>query len=955
VSIDTAIAAITSATSPNVVKPQAPPARFFAVAPEAADVRSLQTSVASLLAPLHVTVEPISSSAPRDLVITVPDRTFVEPATGAFVAAHALEDALGLTPIEPEVIHAVMPIDELDDRRDLEAVDKFPPGCWVDDEGQIENDKAWAVNRLRLPDAWKLSEQMGRPSRGAGMVICQIDTGLTNHPELVGVERVASFNVIGDGHTPEDPTDSLNYPGNPGHGTATASVAVSPETLDVVGAAPKAKHIPIRAIESVVRLSQTNVAEAMDRAVEMGAHIISMSLGGMWSFALQRSLERAIAADVIVVAAAGNCVELVVWPARFGDCIAVAGTDYHDKPWIGSCRGPTVAISAPGQNVYRASAATGKSGQGQGTSFSVALVAGVAACWLAHHGRSTVLAEARRRNETVQAVFKRLLRSSARKPANDWDAFNMGPGVVDARRLLELGFEAGSAIEAPRPPNLVRRGDESLRQFALEAFGPAAIEADVDWKQVGPQTSLAVFQQRLKKNAARFGSLESAIGPVPIEVPLIVQRAMAAKSKPIPRAASVRAATEAVTPPDQRTVQLKRMIAARHAAQRAGGGLESTGGASNLDAAIQLESSLPADAPLPHPDDVLHRISQIMESMPRNEIGDPAAFRQALEIMFSHGHDALGKLPDVGIDPQKQLSSDERSALEAIVIADGSRPSFLLEKGFPPSSHPFMGIWGGTIAKQRNAIQHVALSVGRVQPTNGTASNYIGTATVVDAAKGLVLTNYHVVEDARTRWLVPMTQSGNRLQVPDGLEIDFVGEATTLDQNRFKVVEVILPQGFGPGFGNLDAAVLKIEPLSNANRLVTTPVVLDARAAFAAGGVASLGIIGFPGPAPMTGGRDVDWGFVTNTLFGGLFGFKRLAPGKFGKSLGFDPEDSLRSVFGHDATTFGGSSGSIVLAWTEQAIPGFGLHFAGLTSETNSAIAIAKAAEALRQIGVPVV
>jgi subtilisin family serine protease len=531
-SLNTAIAAILSATSPNVVKPFAPSARFFLVAPEDTDIRSLQVNIETQLAPLHAAVQPLSASSPRDLVITIADRSFVEPATGAFIAAHALEDVLGIAPIEPEILHAVMPIDQLDDRRRLEAAEKFPPGCWVDDEGQIENDKAWAVARVRLPDSWKLSEQMGRPSRGAGIVICQIDTGVTDHPELAGVVRAGSFNVIGDGSTPEDPTDPLNYRGNPGHGTGTASVAVSPDTLDVIGAAPKAKHIPIRAIESVVRLSQLNVAQAIDRAVELGAHVISMSLGGIWSLALQRALKRAVAADAIVVAAAGNCVELVVWPARFEDCIAVAGTDYHDKPWIGSCRGPAVIISAPGQNVYRASATTGKSGQGQGTSFAVALIAGVAACWLAHHGRATIAAEARRRNETIQAMFKRLLRISARRPASGWDAFNMGAGIADAHALLASSLDAGIGIEAPQQPVLVRQGDESLRQFAVEAFGPAALAADVDWRRVGAETSLAVFQRQLEKSVTRSGGIESTARRASIEVPLEVQQALAQAAKP---------------------------------------------------------------------------------------------------------------------------------------------------------------------------------------------------------------------------------------------------------------------------------------------------------------------------------------------------------------------------------------------------------------------------------------
>lgn len=950
-SIETAIAAITSATSPNIVKPQAPPARFFLVAPEGEDIGALKAKIAAQLAPLYATVESLSPSAPRDLLITIPDRTFVVPIQGAFLAAHALEDALGLAPIEPDVVHAIMPIDQLDDRRELEAVDKFPPGCWVDEEPDIEQNKKWAISRLRLPEAWKFSDDSGRPSRGAGVAICQIDTGVINHPELAGIVRAGSFNVIGDGKTPQDPTDPLNYQGNPGHGTATASVAVSPESLDVVGAAPKAKHIPIRAIENVIRVSQTSVAEAMDRAVELGAHVISMSLGGIWSWALQRALERAVAADVIVVAAAGNCVELVVWPARFEECIAVAGTDFHDKPWIGSCRGPAVAISAPGQNIYRASAMTGKSGQGQGTSFAVALVAGVAACWLAHHGRGTINAEARRRKETVQEMFRRLLRASARKPAPDWDSFNMGAGIADALGLLQAGLDAGVGLEAPRSPDIVRRGDESLRQFALEAFGPPALGADVDWMKVGGETSLAVFQRKLAKSAP---GLESTAGA--IEIPLKLRQVLEAKAEaPIAHPAVRPAREEASQPADQRIVQLKQMIAARHAAERSTEGLESAGGSGHqLAAAVELEASLPPDAPIPHPDDILHRISSIMAAMPPREIGDPVAFRQALEIMFRHGGDALGKLPDVGVGQQQHFLPSERMALEAIVIADGSRPSFLLENGLPPTLHPFLGIWAKTMADRRNDIQRVAECVGRVQPTHGNASNFIGTATIVDAARGIALTNYHVVDDARTKWLIPMTAIGNRLSIPAGLEVDFAGEAATLDQRRFKVVEAILPEGFGRGFGSVDAALLRLEPVTAGDKLPTGQVNLDARTAFANGGVPSLAVIGFPGPAPMTGGKDVDWNFVTNALFGNLFGFKRLAPGKFRRSLGFDEHDTLRSVFGHDSTTFGGSSGTIVLAWTEQRMPGFGVHFAGVTSDTNSAIAVARIADVLRKVEVPI-
>jgi len=90
------------------------------------------------------------------------------------------------------------------------------------------------------------------------------------------------------------------------------------------------------------------VAEAVDWAVEHGAHVITMSLGGFFSFSMQRALRRAVQADVIVLAAAGNRVGMVVWPARFDECIAVAGVDARGVKWRGSCSGSAVEISAPG-------------------------------------------------------------------------------------------------------------------------------------------------------------------------------------------------------------------------------------------------------------------------------------------------------------------------------------------------------------------------------------------------------------------------------------------------------------------------------------------------------------------------------------------------------------------------------------------------------------------------------
>ena len=292
-----------------------------------------------------------------------------------------------------------------------------------------------------------------------------------------------------------DPTDPLDGQ-NPGHGTGTASVVVSGPAGTVTGSAPGASHMAIRAIESVVRITQVSVARAIDWAVDHGAHVITMSLGGIFSFTLHRALRRAVQADVIVLAAAGNCVGLVVWPARYDECIAVAGVDARGVKWRGSCSGAAVDISAPAENVWRAALPDG-AGQGQGTSFAVALTAGVAALWLSHHGRANLIAAARARGETLQDMFRRMAGATARRPAG-WDSFDHG-----RRHRRRAGPAVGHRLR-PRPgPGERRRRRPSPREsaalgvasLAAEEIGPAAALQDpADWYRHGPELSWLLLQ-----------------------------------------------------------------------------------------------------------------------------------------------------------------------------------------------------------------------------------------------------------------------------------------------------------------------------------------------------------------------------------------------------------------------------------------------------------------------------
>jgi subtilisin family serine protease len=475
----------------------------------------------------EATVVSPSRLAPDFVVLELPGKTLdLTDRSRAFAVAYALADELEAAGAEPDVPTPFFPVQPEPARGLLEEGGIRVPGCWVSEEPALDGRWRWAIEKIRAPEAWAFSEAAGRPSRGAGIVVAQPDTGITKHEELAAVEAVAPRDVL---DRDEDPTDRL-LSGNKGHGTGTASVLLSPETGKVAGCAPAATHMPIRAVQSVVRVRQVTVATAIHWAVDHRADVITMSLGGIPTRALCEAVRRAVDEGVIVLAAAGNCVRQVVWPARYGECIAVAGTNSQDEKWPGTCRGAAVDISAPGQNVWRARVVEGTEradevGQGQGTSFAVALTAGVAALWLAHHGRDEVRAAAKEQGETPQSLFLRLLRATARRPEG-WDSFDMGAGIVDALALLQADFDEGRGTEAasagvrPTPEATV----ESLAVETLGLTAPTAV--DLDYRRYGAELAAVLLDRELPGPHPESAlpdlspQLLAALAPTPMAAPL---------------------------------------------------------------------------------------------------------------------------------------------------------------------------------------------------------------------------------------------------------------------------------------------------------------------------------------------------------------------------------------------------------------------------------------------------
>jgi subtilisin family serine protease len=253
-----------------------------------------------------------------------------------------------------------------------------------------------------------------------------------------------------------------------------------------------------------------------------------MSLGGLPSFSLWRAINRAVASNVIVLAAAGNCVGIVVFPARYEGCLAIGATNNQNTAWQGSCSGPDVDVSAPGENVYAARSerkpadapVSFSEAQSQGTSFAVALTAGAAALWLAHHGRDTLITHAGQRGETLQAMFRRLVRASSMRPGADWDATEMGAGIVDAENLLRADLDLGRDRESLGIAFIGTTSD-AVKRLVLETTGSAAAaQEQIDWERYGPEIAYSLMmRQRLtgQDAVAHRGTEEAAaLSPRPV-------------------------------------------------------------------------------------------------------------------------------------------------------------------------------------------------------------------------------------------------------------------------------------------------------------------------------------------------------------------------------------------------------------------------------------------------------
>lgn len=251
--------------------------------------------------------------------------------------------------------------------------------CQLSNQAELANVAAkqpeqvnWAGSLLGIPDTWVYT-------MGEGVKVAVLDTGIdTDHQDLKEA-IVASKDFTGDG------IEDIN-----GHGTHCAGiVAARLNQVGFVGVAPKADLIIAKVLGNDGSGSFDWIASGVAWAVEQGADIISMSLGGpVSSNRLYKAVHIALAKGVKVICAAGNEGSLfqnsIGYPGRYGGVITVASHDQDGNRSGFSSRGGEIDVMAPGSNIW-STYVDGGYAELSGTSMAAPFVAGLAALIVAKH------------------------------------------------------------------------------------------------------------------------------------------------------------------------------------------------------------------------------------------------------------------------------------------------------------------------------------------------------------------------------------------------------------------------------------------------------------------------------------------------------------------------------------------------------------------------------------------
>ncbi len=327
------------------------------------------------------------------------------------------------------------------------------------------NDPGWAQQwgpaQIEAPRAWSVA------TGTSDVVIAVLDSGLRlDHEDLAGnlwvnPGEIADNGIDDDGNGKLDdywgwhfyhawvwhgdkytylPREDEVVADDYGHGTHVAGIAGAEinNGLGIAGMAGGSRLMVVKVLDQYGSGWYSDIARGIVYAVQNGARVINLSLGGEpASETLQAAADYAHAHGVLVVASTGNDGGAVLYPAACDHVLAVSATDQSDLRAGFSNHGPQVDLAAPGVDIYSTWPWAGGYATRSGASMAVPHVSGLGALlWTARPDLSMA---------QVAEVITTTAADVNGGALPGWDQY-LGWGRIDAGQALSAVTQSGDLL-----------------------------------------------------------------------------------------------------------------------------------------------------------------------------------------------------------------------------------------------------------------------------------------------------------------------------------------------------------------------------------------------------------------------------------------------------------------------------------------------------------------------------
>lgn len=316
--------------------------------------------------------------------------------------------------------------------------------------------------------------------------------------------------------------------------------------------------------------------------------------------------------------------------------------------------------------------------------------------------------------------------------------------------------------------------------------------------------------------------------------------------------------------------------------------------------------------------DHLSRTRAELHQIVKTFLGDKPELHDVADQIVDNGGEGLAA---IGENDEERLGQpDVLMHLEVIVVADGTRPSFMVRDGAPDLTTSPLGNWQIVFLDEPDVLKTAISSVGRIDVPSA-RQGFSGTGALI--GPNLVLTNRHVLQS-----IAVLDAGTGQWDLKANLAIDFGHEhqsRETIGRRALKRV-VFTGKDFidvnNLDHAKLDLALIEIEPVNGP--AVVPPLPLDLTPGWTSSD-RKLFIVGYPGQPEYSEANPPS---LLEKLFLQTFGCKRIAPGQILRSADVMAAGPRKWATSHDATTLGGNSGSAVLL-IGRTSASVGLHYGG--------------------------